>query len=232
MFPSWNICVDMMPMLKSLSTWSLFRKTFSSHLTEHLISWDRILYLLLFQHSQTHSFDSCLLLGFIQNVLARISDHLPCRIAFYFCTCTSDRIFDQYQSKYACWTCVIVSLTNSKCNREIPSTIVTAIAEGKLNPSTKEAFDKNECSGLSLHRIAVKSISQLQKAEVPAQVRRENCFSVFGSHNTREYNTGKSCKLEKHMFIKLEVGYAWQTDNFCKYIAHNMYIYLGIVIQS
>lgn len=58
-----------------------------------------------------------------------------------------------------------------------------------MNPSTKEAFDKSECSGLSLHPVAVQSNGQLQKAEVPAPVRQENCFAVFGSHNTRESST-------------------------------------------
>ncbi|XP_057762018.1 exonuclease 1 [Arachis stenosperma] len=72
---------------------------------------------------------------------------------------------------------------------EIPSTIVTAIAEGDLNPSTKEAFDKSESPGLSLNRIAVKSIGQIKKVEVPKQLAKENCFSIFVSQNTTENNT-------------------------------------------
>ncbi|KAL1318426.1 hypothetical protein AAHE18_15G205200 [Arachis hypogaea] len=72
---------------------------------------------------------------------------------------------------------------------EIPSTIVTAIAEGDLNPSTKEAFDKSESPGLSLNRIAVKSIGQIKKVEVPKQLTKENCFSIFVSQNTTENNT-------------------------------------------
>ncbi|KAJ1392017.1 XPG/Rad2 endonuclease [Sesbania bispinosa] len=72
---------------------------------------------------------------------------------------------------------------------EIPSTIVTAIAEGNLNPSTKEAFDKSECSRFPLHPIDVQTIDQQRKGEVHAPFRKENCFSVFGSHNTSENST-------------------------------------------
>ncbi|PNY10591.1 exonuclease 1-like protein [Trifolium pratense] len=46
---------------------------------------------------------------------------------------------------------------------EIPSTIVKSIAEGNLNPSTKEAFDESECSRLPLHPIDPKSIGQFRK---------------------------------------------------------------------
>ncbi|CAJ2628152.1 unnamed protein product [Trifolium pratense] len=69
---------------------------------------------------------------------------------------------------------------------EIPSTIVKSIAEGNLNPSTKEAFDESECSRLPLHPIDPKSIGQLRKSEVPAPFKQENCFSVFGSQNFNE----------------------------------------------
>ncbi|MED6194867.1 hypothetical protein PIB30_032523 [Stylosanthes scabra] len=83
---------------------------------------------------------------------------------------------------------------------EIPSTIVTAIAEGDLNPLTKEAFDKSESPALSLNRVAVKRIGQTKKVEVPKQVTKENCFSVFVSQNTIENNTDKSSKLENHLY--------------------------------
>ncbi|KAK2422638.1 5'-3' exonuclease family protein [Trifolium repens] len=72
---------------------------------------------------------------------------------------------------------------------EIPSTIVKSIAEGNLNPSTKEAFDESECSRLPLHPIEPKSIGQLRKSEVPAPFKQENCFSVFGSQNINENYT-------------------------------------------
>ncbi|WJX67776.1 hypothetical protein P8452_52214 [Trifolium repens] len=72
---------------------------------------------------------------------------------------------------------------------EIPSTIVKSIAEGNLNPSTKEAFDESECSQLPLHPIEPKSIGQLRKSEVPAPFKQENCFSVFGSQNINENYT-------------------------------------------
>ncbi|CAI8594959.1 unnamed protein product [Vicia faba] len=66
---------------------------------------------------------------------------------------------------------------------EIPSTIVKAIAEGNLNPSTKEAFDKSEISRLPLHRIDPQTSNQLRKREVSTSIKQENCFSVFGSQN-------------------------------------------------
>ncbi|XP_045808038.1 exonuclease 1 [Trifolium pratense] len=69
---------------------------------------------------------------------------------------------------------------------EIPSTIVKSIAEGNLNPSTKEAFDESECSRLPLLPIDPKSIGQLRKSEVPGPFKQENCFSVFGSQNFNE----------------------------------------------
>ncbi|KEH16709.1 putative exodeoxyribonuclease I [Medicago truncatula] len=68
---------------------------------------------------------------------------------------------------------------------EIPSTIVKAIAEGNLNPSTKEAFDKSECSRLPLHPIDPHTIGQLKKSEVPT-IKQDNCFSIFGSQNTNK----------------------------------------------
>ncbi|XP_057446941.1 exonuclease 1 [Lotus japonicus] len=72
---------------------------------------------------------------------------------------------------------------------EIPPTIVTAIAEGNLNPSTKEAFEKSESPRFPLHPIDPQSIGQIYKSEVPASVTQENCFSVFGSHNTSQKST-------------------------------------------
>lgn len=63
--------------------------------------------------------------------------------------------------------------------------IVTAIAEGNLNPSTKKAFGKSECSGFPLQPI-----DQVWKAEVPAPSRHESSFSIITSHNTRENSTG------------------------------------------
>ncbi|XP_020216255.1 exonuclease 1 [Cajanus cajan] len=72
---------------------------------------------------------------------------------------------------------------------EIPSSIVTAIAEGNLNPSTKEAFDKSECSRFPLRSIDLQSIGQVQKAEIPAPSRQESSFSIIASHYTREIST-------------------------------------------
>ncbi|KAL2321134.1 hypothetical protein Fmac_030103 [Flemingia macrophylla] len=57
--------------------------------------------------------------------------------------------------------------------REIPSSIVTAIAEGNLNPSTREAFDKSEWSRFPLRSIDFQSIDQVQKREVPVPSRHE-----------------------------------------------------------
>ncbi|TKY44777.1 Exonuclease 1 [Spatholobus suberectus] len=75
---------------------------------------------------------------------------------------------------------------------EIPPSIVTAIAEGNLNPSTKEAFDKSECTRFPLYPIDLQSIDQVRKAVVPAPFRQENSFSITASHYNREKNsTGK-----------------------------------------
>ncbi|KAG5022172.1 hypothetical protein JHK85_018514 [Glycine max] len=69
---------------------------------------------------------------------------------------------------------------------EIPPSIVTAIAEGNLNPSTKKAFDKSECSRFPLQPIDLQSIDQVRKAEVPAPSRQGSSFSIITSHYTRE----------------------------------------------
>jgi len=90
---------------------------------------------------------------------------------------------------YACSTYIIVSLTNAI--REIPPSIVKAIAEGNLNPSTKKAFDKSECSRFCLQPTDLQSFDQVQKAEVPAPARVMNSFSIIASQYTRENSTGK-----------------------------------------
>ncbi|XP_058722513.1 exonuclease 1-like [Vicia villosa] len=77
---------------------------------------------------------------------------------------------------------------------EIPSTIVKGIAEGNLNPSTKEAFDKSENSRLPLHPIDSQTIGQLKKREVSIPIKQENCFSVFGSQNINHAITRLSDK--------------------------------------
>ncbi|KAK7314630.1 hypothetical protein VNO77_33157 [Canavalia gladiata] len=73
---------------------------------------------------------------------------------------------------------------------EIPPSIVTAIAVGNLNPSTKETFDKSECARIPLHPIDLQSIDQIRKAEVPSPLRQESSFSIIGSHYTKENSTG------------------------------------------
>ncbi|RDX88235.1 Exonuclease 1, partial [Mucuna pruriens] len=83
--------------------------------------------------------------------------------------------------------------------REIPPSIVKAIAEGNLNPSTKKAFDKSESSRFPLHPIDLQSLDQVQKAEVPEPSRQENnSFSIIASHYTRENCTGKLSDEDKY----------------------------------
>ncbi|XP_027357358.1 exonuclease 1 [Abrus precatorius] len=72
---------------------------------------------------------------------------------------------------------------------EIPPYVVTAIAEGNLNPSTKEPFDKSKCSKFFLRPNDLQSFDQVHKAEVPAPFRQENSFSIIGSSCTREKST-------------------------------------------
>ncbi|KAG2385141.1 Exonuclease 1 [Vigna angularis] len=74
---------------------------------------------------------------------------------------------------------------------EIPPSIVKAIAEGNLNPSTKKAFDKSESSRFPLHPNDLQSLDQVQKAEVPTPSRPKNSFSIIASQYTRENSTGK-----------------------------------------
>jgi len=90
---------------------------------------------------------------------------------------------------YACSTYIVVSLTNAI--REIPPSIVEAIAEGNLNPSTKKAFDKSETSRFPLHPTDLQSFDQVQKVEVPTPSRPKNSFSIIASQYTRENSTGK-----------------------------------------
>lgn len=129
-------------------------------------------------------------------------------MALYLGTCSYKRIF----GPYACFTFTMFSFTNLNANREIAPTIVTAIAEGNLNPSTKEPFDKLECHRLSLDLIAFPSNGQRQKIEVSVAVKQEGCLKVFGYHNVRENSTGKLCDLEIYVFTKLEFDFAWETD--------------------
>ncbi|XP_047163328.1 exonuclease 1-like [Vigna umbellata] len=72
---------------------------------------------------------------------------------------------------------------------EIPPSIVKAIAEGNLNPSTKKAFDKSESSRFPLHPNDLQSLDQVQKAEVPTPSRPKNSFSIIASQYTRENST-------------------------------------------
>ncbi|XP_068503243.1 exonuclease 1 isoform X1 [Phaseolus vulgaris] len=72
---------------------------------------------------------------------------------------------------------------------QIPPSIVKGIAEGNLNPSTKKAFDKSECSRFPLHPTDLQSFDQIQKAEVPAPSRLKNSFSIIASQYTRENST-------------------------------------------
>ncbi|XP_014507693.1 exonuclease 1 isoform X1 [Vigna radiata var. radiata] len=72
---------------------------------------------------------------------------------------------------------------------EIPSSIVKAIAEGNLNPSTKKAFDESESSRFPLHPNDLQSFDQVQKAEVPTPSRPKNSFSIIASQYTRENST-------------------------------------------
>ncbi|CAJ1952050.1 unnamed protein product [Sphenostylis stenocarpa] len=79
---------------------------------------------------------------------------------------------------------------------EIPPSIVKAVAEGNLNPSTKKAFDKSECSRFPLHSTDLQSIDKVQKPELPAPSRLKNSFSIIASQYTRENSIGKLFKLE------------------------------------
>lgn len=122
---------------------------------------------------------------------------MPCNVAFYFGTFyTRGFLFDLY----ACLLHLIPPLTSLNAIREIPQVIVTSIAEGNLNPSTKEAFDKLEHSGLPLDPIVLKSNRQQLKVQVSAAFTQESSFKVFGSHNARENSTGKSCDLWKDLY--------------------------------
>ncbi|KAK4256577.1 hypothetical protein QN277_006283 [Acacia crassicarpa] len=78
---------------------------------------------------------------------------------------------------------------------EIPLEVVTAIAEGNLNPSTKKAFDKLECSGLPVHPIVLKSNRQHLKVQVSAASTQKRSFKVFDSHNARENSTVTTSNL-------------------------------------
>ncbi|KAJ7975199.1 Exonuclease 1 [Quillaja saponaria] len=83
---------------------------------------------------------------------------------------------------------------------EIPPAIVTAIAEGNLNPITMEAFDNFPVrSLLNSGPIVLQTSGGLQKIEAPAVVTGDSCFMVF-SHDTSEDKHRKNLISKKEKY--------------------------------
>lgn len=72
--------------------------------------------------------------------------------------------------------------------REIPPSIATAIAEGKLDPITMEAF--NHFSSQEEPKLTHSNGTVMSETSVEST--EESCFTIFSSHETRvETVTGK-----------------------------------------
>lgn len=74
----------------------------------------------------------------------------------------------------------------------MPPSIATAIAEGKLNPISMEAFDHFPSSRCHPDPVVIQTSDQLPSLEAAAVSTQDSCFTVFSSHKNREIDiTGK-----------------------------------------
>ncbi|XP_057951801.1 exonuclease 1 isoform X2 [Malania oleifera] len=72
---------------------------------------------------------------------------------------------------------------------DIPPSIATAIAEGKLDPTTMEAFDHFPSSGSYVDPTIIQTSGRSQQPKEAAVPTQERCFTVFSSCKTKEEKT-------------------------------------------
>ena len=90
----------------------------------------------------------------------------------------------------------MLNLMIMNATREIPPSMAIAIAEGKLDPITMEAFDHFPSHESHLELTVTQASKEIGKPEVTAESADESCFTIFSSHETREESvTGKSHNL-------------------------------------
>lgn len=70
--------------------------------------------------------------------------------------------------------------------REIPPSVATAIAEGRLDPVSMEAFNCFPTSGEHQSSIFKRTSSRLHKPEISMESKEEAGFMVFASHKAIE----------------------------------------------
>ncbi|KAJ4973711.1 hypothetical protein NE237_006885 [Protea cynaroides] len=72
---------------------------------------------------------------------------------------------------------------------DIPSSVATAIAEGRLDPITMEAFDNLEKAESCLGPVVTQASDQVARAEAQVVSTQESCFSLFSRETTEKRNT-------------------------------------------
>ncbi|XP_062117972.1 exonuclease 1 [Humulus lupulus] len=74
---------------------------------------------------------------------------------------------------------------------EVPPSIATAIAEGKLDPISMEAFDRFPSSKCHSGPVRIQTSGQLPRIEAPMVSARESCFVTFSKKARQDDDTEK-----------------------------------------
>lgn len=89
--------------------------------------------------------------------------------------------------------------------RELPPSVATAIAEGKLNPMNMEAFDYFPSSECHLGLIVMQNP---RKPEFTVVSREKTCFLELSSHITGEKDiAGKLFNPSTHGLLQTDANY-------------------------
>ncbi|KAF4373590.1 hypothetical protein F8388_025284 [Cannabis sativa] len=94
---------------------------------------------------------------------------------------------------------------------ELPPSIATAIAEGKMDPISMEAFDRIPSSKSHTAPIRIQTSGQPPRVEAPMVSARESCFVTFSKKAKQVDNTGN------HFYLKL-YQHACILTFFCLFI--------------
>ena len=84
--------------------------------------------------------------------------------------------------------------------REIPPSVATAIAEGRLDPVSMEAFNCFPSSGYHQDPVAIQTSNRPLKPEITIVSREETGFIVFSCKTAEKEITGKFCKPSFFVF--------------------------------
>ncbi|GAB4860991.1 hypothetical protein Ancab_036151 [Ancistrocladus abbreviatus] len=79
---------------------------------------------------------------------------------------------------------------------DIPPSVAAAIAEGKLDPTTMEAYDHcSPCSISPPNRVVIQSSEKIDEADSVTTIK--SCFTVYSSRKTKEQNISNSVMVER-----------------------------------